>query len=192
MKNFYRLAGASLLVILLAAGCGQPSADEPQSEPDGSSAESPVPDQEEGIDGTAVPTTEPAGEPANEETPPGRPTRELPDSIQTVPPPDAQPVITGEVPQNILDEMTADLASRLNVSQGEISVTTAQSVVWNDGSLGCPQPGMFYTQALVDGYFVILTAGDESYNYHASQKGYFLLCENAAPSAPSDLGTPTS
>jgi len=192
MKNFYKLAGASLLIILLAAGCGQPSADEPQSEPDGSSAESPMPDQEKGIDATAVPTTEAEGEPAETEIPPERPTRELPGSVQTVPPQDAQPVITGEVPQDILDNMIADLASRLNVGRPEIAVTTAQSIVWNDGSLGCPQPGMFYTQALVDGYFVVLTVGEDSYNYHASQTGHFLLCENAAPGGPSGLGTPTS
>lgn len=194
MKKLYGIAGASLLIGLLVTGCGQPAADEPESEPDGPPVQSPVPDQEEGIDWTAVPTTEAeGGEPADSETPPERPTRELPDSVQTIPPQDdAGPMITGEVPQDMLNNMAADLASRLNVGQGEIAVTTAQSVVWNDGSLGCPEPGMFYTQALVDGYFVVLTVGETSYNYHASQNGYFLLCERAAPGGPSDLGTPTS
>jgi hypothetical protein len=31
--------------------------------------------------------------------------------------------------------------------------------VWNDGSLGCPEPGMMYTQALVNGYWLIIEAG---------------------------------
>lgn len=45
----------------------------------------------------------------------------------------------------------ADLAATLGVPEDEISVTGASAVTWNDGSMGCPQPDMSYTQALVDG-----------------------------------------
>jgi hypothetical protein len=52
-----------------------------------------------------------------------------------------------------------------------------QAVTWSDGSLGCPQPGVFYTQALVPGYWVVLQVGDQEYDYRASERGHFVLCE---------------
>lgn len=96
--------------------------------------------------------------------------------------------ITGEVPQDLLQQMVDDLSQRLDVSPESITVERAEEVVWRDGSLGCPQPGQFYTQALVHGYRVTLVAG-EQYHYHANDSGYFFLCENPAP--PPGGGPPT-
>ena len=30
-----------------------------------------------------------------------------------------------------------------------------EAVTWSDGSLGCPQPGEYYTQVLVPGYWIV-------------------------------------
>jgi hypothetical protein len=49
-------------------------------------------------------------------------------------------------------------------------------VTWSDGSLGCPKPGMLYTQALVPGYRVKLKVGSEVWDYHASERGGVVLC----------------
>jgi hypothetical protein len=85
--------------------------------------------------------------------------------------------VDGEVPKELLDEILADLATRLQVDPAAITVLRAQEVVWNDGSLGCPKPGAFYTQALVTGYHVILQVEAQDYDYRASERGYFFLCE---------------
>jgi hypothetical protein len=50
------------------------------------------------------------------------------------------------------------------------------AVTWPDGSLGCPQPGVNYTMALVPGYRIRVRAGERVLDYHASQRGYFVLC----------------
>jgi hypothetical protein len=50
----------------------------------------------------------------------------------------------------------ADLAHRLAVDAAAIVVVSSEDVTWSDGSLGCPEPGMRYTQALVNGTRVIL------------------------------------
>lgn len=94
--------------------------------------------------------------------------------------------VTGEVPQDLLQQMVDDLSERLDVSADAISVERAEEVVWRNGSLGCPQPGQMYTQALIPGYRVILSAGDQMHDYHANDSGYFFHCEN--PSSP--LGGP--
>jgi hypothetical protein len=97
------------------------------------------------------------------------------------------PVI-GEVPEDILEKIMIDLTNKASVLKEEIEVVRAQSVVWSDGSLGCPKPGAFYTQALVDGYWVVLVAKETEYDYRVSDSGSFIICENngAIPISPPD------
>ena len=49
-------------------------------------------------------------------------------------------------------------------------------MTWSDSSLGCPEPGLVYTQALVPGYHVILEQAGTQYDYHADRRGNFSLC----------------
>ena len=70
----------------------------------------------------------------------------------------------------------ADLARRLGVEPDELEVISAEEVTWPDGSLGCPEPGMSYTQALVDGSKVVLGHNDRVYVYHAGEDGEPFLC----------------
>ncbi len=67
-----------------------------------------------------------------------------------------EPSITGEVPDGLLVDIVDDLAEREGADIQAIETVRAEAVTWNDGSLGCAQPGMVYTQALVDGYHVEL------------------------------------
>jgi hypothetical protein len=77
-----------------------------------------------------------------------------------------------------VETATADLASRLEVDSADIEVISVEEVTWRDGSLGCPEPGMFYTQALVDGTRIVLGAGGRSYHYHAGGNRTPFLCEH--------------
>jgi hypothetical protein len=97
-------------------------------------------------------------------------------ALATVAPSD-EPV-SGEVPAAILAELVADAAERAGVDPEAIDVVQAVAVTWNDGSLGCPEPGMSYTMALVDGYHVILAAESEEFDYRVSAQGGFRLCED--------------
>jgi hypothetical protein len=53
-------------------------------------------------------------------------------------------------------QAVADLADQLGVDPTSIEVIVDEQVTWRNGSLGCPEPGMVYTQALVDGYRIVL------------------------------------
>ena len=110
-------------------------------------------------------------------------TPDLLGKIERVPPTQDAPVV-GEVPTGLLNEIIADLSERLEISAKEITVVRAEEIVWNDGSLGCPKPGEFYTQALVNGYHVILRVDSQDYDYRASQRGTFFLCEHAIDLTP--------
>ena len=62
-----------------------------------------------------------------------------------------------------------DLARRLGVPVEEISVTKAEQVVWQDSSLGCPQPGQTYKANPTRGYRLNLSYHGREYAYHADR-----------------------
>jgi hypothetical protein len=70
------------------------------------------------------------------------------------------PLVKGQVPQTILESILKEAAALAKVARDKLVIVRAESVVWNDGSLGCPEPGMMYTQALVNGYWVVIDAAD--------------------------------
>jgi hypothetical protein len=70
----------------------------------------------------------------------------------------------------------ADAARRTGVTVESLVLVSAEPVTWSDGSLGCPQPGVMYTQALVPGYRVRLRGPAGEMDYHASARGSLLLC----------------
>lgn len=69
-----------------------------------------------------------------------------------------------------------DLAERLGAPAADIEIVSAEEVTWPDGSLGCPEPGMSYTQALVDGSKVVLRYEDRVFVYHAGDDDLPFLC----------------
>ncbi|REK15673.1 MAG: hypothetical protein DWQ40_10080 [Actinobacteria bacterium] len=81
-------------------------------------------------------------------------------------------------PDSVVDKAIEDLATKLGTSPDAITVVLAEEKTWNDGSIGCPEPGMSYTQALVDGSRVMLEADGRLYDYHAGSDGEPFLCES--------------
>jgi hypothetical protein len=90
--------------------------------------------------------------------------------------PTMPPLNRGPVPAELFASMVGRAAQQAGVDRSQVSVVTAESVTWRDGSLGCPEPGRMYTQALVPGYRVILAAGGRQFHFHASRQGNYELC----------------
>lgn len=61
-----------------------------------------------------------------------------------------------------------DWANRHKDSLESVTIIEAHPVVWSDGSLGCPRPDGMYTQALVEGYLVIVNSEAGRAAYHAA------------------------
>jgi hypothetical protein len=76
----------------------------------------------------------------------------------------------------VVAQAKADLAERLGIDAAQVTVVSSTSVTWPDGSLGCPKPGMHYTQALVEGSRTVLEAGGKQYDYHAGNGRPPFLC----------------
>ena len=83
----------------------------------------------------------------------------------------------GEVPPETVNKVKGDLVKRINAEQDSIDVLHAESLIWNDGSLGCGKPGQMYTQALIPGYRIILGHAGQQFDYRTSRQGLFILCD---------------
>jgi hypothetical protein len=93
---------------------------------------------------------------------------------------DASPATSASAPAGLPDAAWAAILADLERQTGGSSdpeVVSVDAVTWNDGSLGCPEPGQAYTQALVDGYQVILQVDGERYDYRVGSGSAVKLCE---------------
>lgn len=161
VESMRRAAGALLLAVLVAA-CGDPAP---------SLTTSPFAD--EAVPPASASTTSTSKPPVD-----GLPGERIPNT--TMP-----PGVTGEIPEGLLSEVTTDAAGRSGVPAHEIMVVRGEAVVWPDGSLGCPAPGEAYTQATVEGYWIVLSADGHEYDFRTTAAGYFKLCEGGGlPSQP--------
>lgn len=121
-----------------------------------------------------------SGQPVPESAAPsGRPETSL-GPRPTVPPTTAP--VTGEVPEAVMTAVVADLSAKTGQDATTATVTKAESVTWPDGSLGCPQPGIMYTQMVQPGYRVVLELDGKSYDYRVAGEGTVIrLCEGVKP-----------
>lgn len=98
--------------------------------------------------------------------------------------PTATPALPAAV-QAFIQPLLDDAAQRSGQPRAQLQVRTVQSVMWSDGSMGCPQPGRMYTQALIPGWLIEVGApGAAAMRYHASQRGAWLHCPASRAQAP--------
>ena len=72
-------------------------------------------------------------------------------------------------------DMTArrELSGRLGAAPGDLRLVRAQATEHGNGGLGCPDAGMFYTEAIVPGYVLLYELNGLRYPFHVSTDGRF-------------------
>ena len=102
-------------------------------------------------------------------------------------PPEYTPPVNATL-QSVTEAVLADASKRTGLEVAKLEVVESIVVTWPDGSLGCPEPGMNYTMALVPGYRIRIKADQQVLNYHASARGYWVFCPvgRAVDPAPRD------
>jgi hypothetical protein len=107
-------------------------------------------------------------------------------SVTPAPTPiEKSPVVKQTVPQRILDPILNEAAALAKVRREQLVILRAESVVWSDGSLGCPEPGMMYTQAQINGYWIVIEAAGQKYDFRVGSRGKFRLCPAGQGNPPS-------
>lgn len=154
-----KIVCAFFAIVLLAAACG------------------------EAVDGATVDggdTTTVAGEAAETTTTTQRPT-----TTTTQPEDESSPATqpgdnTVPATDDKVDIAIADLAERIGVDPATIVVQSVDRVTWRDGSIGCPDPDLSYTQALVEGLRIILEVDGTAYHYHSGRDADPFYCADPA------------
>ena len=117
------------------------------------------------IEMPTAPVTTPYPAPNSSYPAPGQPTPEPTSEIN-------------EATMKAMSELARQkLAEELEISVDQIKVVTADPTYWSDTSLGCPQPGMTYSQIVTPGYRVTLVVGNTLYTYHTDTKQTVVRCE---------------
>ncbi len=83
-------------------------------------------------------------------------------------PVDAQPAV---------DAALRDAAEHLGVSPASLKLEQVEPRQWADSSLGCPKPGLMYSQIVTAGYLVIVSGTGWQLEYHADTRGRVVLCQ---------------
>jgi hypothetical protein len=78
----------------------------------------------------------------------------------------------------------ADAAERTGVAESDIEVEELSMVTWPDGAIGCPEPDLMYTQALVEGYRIVLDADGTQLHYHGVIGEDPFFCEDPQEPVP--------
>lgn len=87
------------------------------------------------------------------------------------PVPTVAPGVGQGVPPAVVQAAVADAATRAGVDPAAVTVVSAEAVTFPDGGLGCPEPGMLYTQVLTPGYRVVVEAGGRQFDYRVGARG---------------------
>ncbi|MCO5191240.1 MAG: hypothetical protein M9928_06275 [Anaerolineae bacterium] len=80
--------------------------------------------------------------------------------------------------QPAIDALIQQLGADMEAPSSAVQVTGIEAVTWNDGSLGCPEEGMMYTQALVDGYLITFNVVGNEVEVHTNGLSSYVICDD--------------
>lgn len=136
---------ACLLLIVLLAACSTANTPVPTA--------SLVPATATDVPTSVPPTFTPAG---------------LPAPADIAPTPAATPSAADDpVALSLVGIARRQIAARLDIAEQRVRLVEVAPVVWTDSALNCPLPDQVVTPVEVDGYRIVLEAGEREYLFHA-------------------------
>jgi hypothetical protein len=75
------------------------------------------------------------------------------------------------------------LAESVGLPIDQITLVSTEAVTWPDGCLGVHLPNVMCTEALVDGFKIILEADGDQYEFHTNQDGSAIVLATGAPTS---------
>jgi hypothetical protein len=81
------------------------------------------------------------------------------------------------LPQAIASAVRSDLAKRLKTSIAQIKIKKSSRQTWSDGCLGIASANEMCTQALVEGWRVVLVHNKRTWTYRTNSSGKILRLE---------------
>ncbi|OKH24924.1 hypothetical protein NIES593_06030 [Hydrococcus rivularis NIES-593] len=81
------------------------------------------------------------------------------------------------IPSQVIDAVRQELSNRTRIAPNEFKVVETRQQTWSDGCLGLAKPDEICTQALVEGWRVVLSHGDRSWIYRTDAQGNAIRLE---------------
>lgn len=78
---------------------------------------------------------------------------------------------SANLPQTVVEAVLQDASARLGLADSTLEIAAAEPKTWPDGCLGLSGPGVMCTQALVPGWLVSVTDGEQSWVYRTDESG---------------------
>ena len=91
-----------------------------------------------------------------------------PTSVAPSPSPESPPSVRAAL---------ADAAQHIGVPVDQLRVEQLQATQWPDSALGCPRPGMMYSQIVTPGYLVVISGAGKLLEYHTDAGSRVVLCK---------------
>jgi hypothetical protein len=80
-------------------------------------------------------------------------------------------------PSEVINAIKKDITNRFNINQNKIEVKESHQKTWFDGCLELAKPDEFCTQALVEGWRIILQNNDKTWIYRTNNNGSIIRLE---------------
>lgn len=80
-------------------------------------------------------------------------------------------------PNAVITATRQDLSQKTKIPANQLQVKSATAQTWSDGCLGLANPGEICTQALVEGWRVVLTNNQKTWVYRTDRTGGNLRLE---------------
>lgn len=81
------------------------------------------------------------------------------------------------LPNSLADNVLEEVSSQTEIYTKKLSIIEANRETWSDGCLGLGQLNEFCTQALVEGWRIIISDGDQTWTYRSDLEGQNLRLE---------------
>lgn len=78
----------------------------------------------------------------------------------------------------VIDAVRQDLSNRTNLEPNRFKLIETRQETWSDGCLGLPRSDEMCTQALVEGWQIVLENGDRTWIYRTDTQGRAIRLES--------------
>jgi hypothetical protein len=99
-----------------------------------------------------------------------------PEPIHAPEPSPPPPEPDAGAPAELINAVLRDAAAREKTTADKLRYKVVPAR-WPDASLGCPQPGQVYAQAVTPGYIILVQQGERLYFYNCDGRAEFVMCK---------------
>ena len=103
-----------------------------------------------------------------------------PPPTASTPPDPAPPAEQPQLSEAVRDTLLAAIATDQSVSVDQLQLLDATAQTWTDGCLGLAEPDEICTMALVEGWSVTVTHGEQTWTYRTDSSGEQIRLESEA------------